>query len=355
VSWQVFTFGEAMLRLAAAPGYRLEQSQQLAVYVAGSELNVACLLARLGVSCAWASSLPDSMLGRIVTNTARSHGVDASAVNWLDARLGLLFTENGQPPRPTQVIYDRAHSAASQMCAADRDWQTLIAASDIVHLTGITPALSQGCAELCETVLQHAKGAGKLVSFDPNYRAKLWTVAAARAYFERLMPYVDIVSVSERDARVLFDSEGTWLDVAIEEVALALKTRYDLQSILVTASEASRHRYGYANALAWSDGQVYHGPAFEVEVVDRIGAGDSSAAGLLYGVLQADAAVAAHTSAALSALALTNHGDINWASAADVTALLGNLEQLGQAHAGQKQAGQRGQGGQRGQESDIQR
>ena len=81
MSWQVFTFGEAMLRLAAAPGYRLEQSQQLDVYVAGSELNVACLLSRLGMRTAWASSLPDTMLGRIVSNTARTHGVDTSAVN----------------------------------------------------------------------------------------------------------------------------------------------------------------------------------------------------------------------------------------------------------------------------------
>ena len=322
MSWQVFTFGEAMLRLAAAPGYRLEQSQQLAVYVAGSELNVACLLSRLGMRTAWASSLPDTMLGRIISNTARTHGVDTSAVNWLDARLGLLFTENGQVPRPTQVIYDRANSAASHMHTTDRDWRTLIADSDIVHLTGITPALSENCAELCQTVVRHAKDLGKMVSFDPNYRAKLWEVAEARAYFARILPDVDIVSVSERDARMLFDPEGSWADASLEDVALRLQARYELQSVLITASEATRDQHGYANALAWLDGQVYHGQALEVDVVDRIGAGDSSAAGLLYGVLQADGTVAAQMSAALSALSLTNHGDINWASAADVTALL---------------------------------
>jgi 2-dehydro-3-deoxygluconokinase len=322
VSWQVFTFGEAMLRLAAAPGYRLEQSQQLDVYVAGSELNVACLLARLGVSCAWASSLPDSMLGRMVSNTARTHGVDISAVSWVDARLGLLFTENGQPPRPTQVIYDRADAAASHMHTTDRDWRRMITESDIVHLTGITPALSESCAMLCETVVQHAKELGKLVSFDPNYRSKLWDVAAARAYFARILPDIDIMSVSERDARVLFDPEDTWANAPLEDVALRLQTNYDLQSVLITASETTRNQCGYANALAWTDGQVYHGQAFDVDVIDRIGAGDSSAAGLLYGVLQADGTLAAQMSAALSALSLTNHGDINWASMADVTALL---------------------------------
>lgn len=322
MSWQVFTFGEAMLRLAAAPGYRLEQSQQLDVYVAGSELNVACLLSRLGVSCAWASSLPASMLGRIVTNTARTHGVDTSGVNWVSDRLGLLFTENGQPPRPTQVIYDRADSAASHMHVTDRDWRTLVAKSDIVHLTGITPALSESCAELCKKVIQHAKELGKLVSFDPNYRAKLWDIAAARAYFARILPDVDIISVSERDARVLFDPEDTWADAALEDIALNVQTRYNLQSVLITASEMTRNQRGYANALAWTDGQVYHGRAFEVDVVDRIGAGDSSAVGMLYGVLQADGALAAQMSAALSALSLTNHGDINWANMADVTALL---------------------------------
>lgn len=322
MSWQVFTFGEAMLRLAAAPGYRLEQSQQLDVYVAGSELNVACLLSRLGMRTAWASSLPDTMLGRIVSNTARTHGVDTSAVNWLDARLGLLFTENGQVPRPTQVIYDRANSAASHMHATDRDWRSLIADSDIVHLTGITPALSENCAELCKIVVRHAKDLGKVVSFDPNYRAKLWEVAEARAYFTRILPDIDIVSVSERDARTLFEPEGSRADAPLEDIALRLQARYELQSVLITASEATRDQRGYANALAWIDGQIYHGQALEVDVVDRIGAGDSSAAGLLYGVLQADGTVAAQMSAALSALSLTNHGDINWASAADVTALL---------------------------------
>jgi 2-dehydro-3-deoxygluconokinase len=322
VSWQVFTFGEAMLRLAAAPGYRLEQSQQLDVYVAGSELNVACLLSRLGMRTAWASSLPDTMLGRIVSNTARTHGVDTSAVNWLDARLGLLFTENGQVPRPTQVIYDRANSAASHMHATDRDWRSLIADSDIVHLTGITPALSENCAELCKIVVRHGKDLGKVVSFDPNYRAKLWEVAEARAYFTRILPDIDIVSVSERDARTLFEPEGSRADAPLEDIALRLQARYELQSVLITASEATRDQRGYANALAWIDGQIYHGQALEVDVVDRIGAGDSSAAGLLYGVLQADGTVAAQMSAALSALSLTNHGDINWASAADVTALL---------------------------------
>ncbi|MEM7735150.1 MAG: sugar kinase [Deinococcota bacterium] len=320
--WQVLCLGEAMLRLAATPGERLEQSNQLDVFVAGSELNVACLLARLGTRASWVSSLPDSILGRMVTHTAHGHGVDTSGVTWLDSRLGLLFTESGAAPRPGQVVYDRADSAASQMSIDDRDWAALVAQADVLHLSGITPALSESCAELCEHVASLAASAGTLVSFDPNYRSRLWSVAEANAYCKRILPKVDVLAVSERDARSLLDVDGE-----LDDIALELQARWQLRAALITAGETSRQQTGHANALAWamsSDSQatLTHGPAFEVDVVDRIGAGDSSVAGLLVGVLRNDANVAASYSAALSALALASSGDINWATEADVQTVL---------------------------------
>jgi 2-dehydro-3-deoxygluconokinase len=263
----------------------------------------------------------------MVTHTAHGHGVDTSGVTWLDSRLGLLFTESGAAPRPGQVVYDRAASAASHMSIDDRDWAALVAQADVLHLSGITPALSKSCAELCEHVASLAASAGTLVSFDPNYRSRLWSTAEASAYCQRILPNVDVLAVSERDARSLLNVRASTTDGELDEIALELQARWELHAALVTAGEISRQQTGHANALAWatsldSPASLTHGPAFEVDVVDRIGAGDSSVAGLLTGVLRHDATVAATYSAALSALALASSGDINWATEADVQTVL---------------------------------
>src|SRR4051795_11684344 len=177
-SYDLLTCGETLLRLSPPGMQRFDQARSFEVGIGGSELNVACLLARLGRRAAWVSRLPESPLGRIVDGEARRHGVDTSFVRWIpDARLGLMFFEPGPAPRNARVIYDRKHSAASELGFEDAPWEALIAASARLHLSGITPALGPSCRALVGHLAQLSATVGKPVSYDLNYRATLQTTA----------------------------------------------------------------------------------------------------------------------------------------------------------------------------------
>ena len=156
-TYDFLTLGETLLRLSPPGVQRLDQARAFDVGIGGSELNVACLLARLGRRAAWVSRIPDGPLGRIVEGEARRHGVDTRFVRHIPgARLGLMFFEAGPAPRNARVIYDRKHSAASEMAFEDAPWEALIAASARVHLSGITPALGPSCRALVAHVAQLA-------------------------------------------------------------------------------------------------------------------------------------------------------------------------------------------------------
>src|SRR5580704_16907286 len=161
-NYDLLTCGETLLRLSPPGFQRLEQARLFEIGIGGSELNVGCVLARLGRRAAWVSRLPEGPLGRIVDGETRRHGVDTSHVRWVaDARQGLMFFEPGPPPRNARVIYDRKNSAASGMTVEDADWPALIDASARVHLSGITPALSANCRALVIEVAALAGRAGK--------------------------------------------------------------------------------------------------------------------------------------------------------------------------------------------------
>src|ERR1700688_1188085 len=172
--YDFLTLGETLVRLSPPGMQRLDQARQFEIGIGGSELNVASMLARLGRRTAWVSRLPEGPLGRIVDGEARRHGVDTRFVRWIaEARLGLMFFEPGPAPRNARVIYDRKHSAASELGFEDAPWEALIAASARIHLSGITPALGPSCRALVGHVAQLAAAAGKPVSYDLNYRATL--------------------------------------------------------------------------------------------------------------------------------------------------------------------------------------
>src|SRR6267378_6835735 len=163
-AYDLLTLGETLLRLSPPGLQRLDQARLFEIGVGGSELNVGCLLARLGRRTAWVSRLPEGPLGRIVDGEARRHGVDTRFVRWIpEARLGLMFFEPGPAPRNARVIYDRKHSAASALGFEDAPWDALIAASARLHLSGITPALGPGCRALVLHVAALAHAAGRAV------------------------------------------------------------------------------------------------------------------------------------------------------------------------------------------------
>lgn len=299
-----------MLRLSA-PGYgRLEEAVALDVRIGGTESNTAVALARLGLSAAWWSKLPANPLGRRIENEIRRWGVDMSGVLWDEspaARAGVYFLDFGTSPRGIDVYYDRAASAASTIRPEEVD-ATRIAQARLLHLTGITPALSPSCAEAVARAIALAKQTGTAVSFDVNYRARLWTPEAARRMLEPLLPQVDLLLCPLRDAETVLGMTGDGPDAARQ-----LRARYGVGTAVVTCGE---------DAVAACDdrGDHFVMPLAVTNVVDRVGAGDAFGAGVLMGYLQGDLALGLEYGVVMAALKQTMPGDLLLSTRAEIEA-----------------------------------
>jgi 2-dehydro-3-deoxygluconokinase len=295
--FDVTTFGEAMLRLSVPAGTRLESAARLDMHPAGAEANVAAALARLGWRSGWAGSLPDNALGRVVANNLQQAGVDLSAVIWQDSgRIGTYFVELSVPPRPIQVIYDRADTCITTLQPEQIDWDYLLD-TRVLHLTGITPPLSSGCAAITAEALRRANQKGVPVSFDVNFRSKLWTAEKAAATLLPLLQQISLLFCSLRDAKTLFGCTGS-----PEEIIRQLAARSSAGQIVVTLAGEG--------VLGLDSGALFRQPAQEVGIVDRIGAGDALAAGVLHGWLNNDFKAGLAYGVTMAALALSQHGDM---------------------------------------------
>lgn len=311
--YDVVTLGETMLRLTPPDFRLLEQSSTVTMHVAGSESNVAVGLARLGLRVCWLSRLTDNVVGRYLANGIAAHGVDTSHVIWTaEDRVGLYFVEEGRAPRSSHVLYDRRHSAMSLMQPDELPYSVFVeGGARLLHLSGITPALSSSAAATFHAAFERAKSAGWRVSFDLNYRGKLWTEAEARACYERYMPLADIIITPVGDLERIFDMrEGEF------ELLEQLHERYPSATIVLTL--------GADGAAACApDGTQYRQPAFPAEQVDRIGGGDAFDAGFLYSYVRGeDTGTALRWGAAAAALKYTLPGDLPLVNRADVLRLV---------------------------------
>jgi 2-dehydro-3-deoxygluconokinase len=279
------TFGEAMVRLTPPSFQRLEQAHSLDVYVGGGELNVAVAAARLGTPSRWVSRLPENALGRMIANAAREQGVDPH-IEWsADDRAGLYFAELGAAPRASSVLYDRAASAISRITPGSIDWAAVFDGARWFHISGITPALSESAAIVTEEALVAAKKAGLTVSYDLNYRSKLWSRENARSVQEPLMKHVDVLITTEEDTRVVFGIVAGGTD-DYSNVALTLAKKFDFRAVAITLRENPRVLLNNWSAIVAVDGKIHRAPQYEVEVIDRIGAGDAFSAGLIVSRLE---------------------------------------------------------------------
>jgi 2-dehydro-3-deoxygluconokinase len=323
------TFGEAMVRLTPPNFQRLEQAQSFDVHAGGAELNVAVAAARLGVSTRWVSRLPENALGRMIASRAREQGVHVR-VDWTpDDRAGLYFVEAGAAPRASSVLYDRAASAISKVIPGTIEWGPLFHRARWFHVSGITPALSDAAAAVTHEALSAAKAAGLTVSYDLNYRRKLWSPERARTVQEPLMKHVDVLITTEEDTRVVFgigESEGGFerVDAAsYEQVALTLAERFGFRAVAVTLRENPRVLLNSWSAIVAADGAIHRAPCYEVEVIDRIGAGDAFSAGLIVGALEGRSwEDAVRLGTATSALKHSIPGDFCLVTRAEVDQLL---------------------------------
>lgn len=317
MTYDVVTFGEAMLRLSPPHFGRLEQTHSLDVEIGGSELNVAVGVSRLGLNAAWISKLPNNPLGRMVRNRARELGVDVSQVIFSDqGRQGLYFVEYGAAPRASSVLYDRGNSAISLIKPDEVDWKKILSKAKLFHVSGITPALSPSAAETTALAMKTAKEVGCLVSYDLNYRKKLWTPAQARSCQEPLMKLVDILTTTEEDTGVVFGIR----EENYQKVAETLAKTFGFKAVAITLREDISVWKNNWTAIAYADGKIYTDRTYTVEIVDRVGAGDSFTAGFIYGYLTGDAEKGVKYGNALAALKHTMPGDFNWSTLEEVEA-----------------------------------
>ena len=292
--------GEVMLRLAAPPPQRLEQATSLDVQIGGAEANVAAACARLGLRTALISALPaDHAWGDRTVRELSGHGVDCAGVlRRPGSRMGLYFLEYGSAPRPVRVLYDRRDSAASCLTADEVDWSRLDGAR-LLHLSGVTAALGDTLRDVLRRAVQEAAARGVPVSFDVNYRSRLWGPEAARDFFEELLPALRYLFVGADDAETVFGLSG-----APEAVLSGLRGLAPRATIAVTLGEAG--------SVVLADGAVVRpSKLYTVTVVDRVGAGDAYAAGFLWATLAGRSVQgAADAATALAALKCTIRGDI---------------------------------------------
>ena len=218
--YDVVTFGEAMVRLSPPNFQRLEQARKLDLNVGGAELNVAVGVTRFGLKSTWVSKLPKNGLGYLIRDRAQEFGVDCSHIVWSDkGRAGLYFVEFGASPRASAVLYDRANSAISMVQPGEIDWAKVFTGSKHFHLSGITPALSASAAEVTIEALKASKKAGCTVSYDLNYRKKLWSPADAKRIQEPMMGDIDILITTEEDTNVVFGIKEKDYEAAAEKLA----------------------------------------------------------------------------------------------------------------------------------------
>ena len=304
--------GEVMLRLAAPPPQRLEQTRSLDVQIGGAEANVAAACARLGLRSAFISALPaEHVWAERTLRELTGHGVDCAGVLRRPAsRMGLYFLEYGVAPRPVRVFYDRRDSALSGLTAGEVDWSTVRSAR-LLHLSGITPALGDNLRDVLRRALLEARAASVPVSFDVNYRSRLWSPKEARQFLAEILPSVSYLFIGCDEAETVFGLTGTPGDTLN-----GLRTLAPRAVIALTMGETG--------SAVLADGVVVRpSKLYLVCVVDRVGAGDAYAAGFIWATLHGRSPQQAVDAAtALAALKCTVWGDIPLVTRAELDELL---------------------------------
>ena len=299
------TFGETLVRLSPPREDRVATADEFAVHVGGAESNVAATAAGLGLDAVWLSKVSVGPPGDRVVSGVRAQGVEPAVVRDDDTRQGLYYFEDGPRPRGATVTYDRADAAVTT-ATVDELPVDRVRAADALHVSGITPALSTTLAETTADLLAVAREAGTTVSFDPNYRSKLWSPAAARETLTPLLDDVDVLTVAERDAREVFDREG-------DPAAIARELRDDLGTTVTVLTR------GDEGAVAAGPDGVVDRSAIATDTVDPVGSGDALVGALLARWLrEGDLGAALADGVAAAALARTVAGDAISPSRADL-------------------------------------
>lgn len=328
---KIVTMGEIMMRLSTPEHQRFAQADRFDVVYGGGEANVAVSLANYGMEAHFVTKLPDNPLGQCAINHLREFGVHTESIARGGERVGIYFLEHGASMRASQVVYDRAHASIAEATAADFDFDAIFKDADWFHFTGITPALSKEAAHLTEEALKAAKRHGVTVSVDLNYRKKLWSPSEAKAVMTNLMQYVDVCIGNEEDAEKVLGFKPGSSDVTQGELEIEsyksifkqMQEQFNFKYVVTTLRESHSASDNGWSALAYDGKEFYESKKYEVRIIDRVGGGDSFAAGFIYGILEkSDYKYALEFAVGASALKHTIQGDFNLVTVAEVETLI---------------------------------
>lgn len=334
---RIVTFGEIMLRLAT-PGYlRFSQANELSATFGGGEANVAVSLANYGMEASFVTRLPENDIAVACVKDLRKNGVLTNHIIYGGERLGIYFLETGAVARASKVIYDRAHSSISEIQPGMIDWDRVFEGADWFHWTGITPAISQGAADVCLEAIRAANRLGVTVSCDLNYRKNLWKYGKrADEVMPALVEGCDIILSNEEDAEKVFGIKPEGFDATatagrvdaakFESVCRQLMARFPrARKVIITLRGSINANHNTWGGVLFDGQRLYESARYDItHIVDRVGGGDSFMGGLIYGLLtyEGDDQRALDFAAAASCLKHTIYGDYNQVTVKEVENLM---------------------------------
>jgi 2-dehydro-3-deoxygluconokinase len=320
---RVVTFGEMLLRLSPPGHERLLQTPTLVAHFGGAEANVAVSLAHFGLESVYVTCLPENAIGDAAIRALRAEGVRTEHVRRGGDRMGIYFVEYGAGQRPSTVLYDRARSGVCTNDLSTLEWSRILDGAAWLHVTGITPALGGPLAVSTADAIAAARRTGMVTSLDLNYRRLLWTEGDARRVLTPIASSVDVLIANDEHLETILGIEVR--DGAVEEAARQAADRFGLSLVAVTLREGRSARDTGWGAVLWDRdrGALHVGHRYDVDIVDRIGAGDAFAAGLIYAVVsRRDPGAALQFAVAAGALKHTIPGDFNRVSVTEVDQLV---------------------------------
>lgn len=291
---KVICFGDLLVSLSPPGYYRFIQINQPEMFYTGAEANVAASLAQYGMQTELVTRLPEHAIGEAAEASMRKYNIGTRFIQKGGDRIGLIYTERGASQRASTVIYDRADSSFATSPADCYDWDTIFQDADWFHTTGITPALSDGLAEITLEACKKAKQMGLMVSCDLNYRKKLWSTEKAGRVMRQILPYVDVLIANEEDAEKVLGMKAGNTDVttgnlehsSYVQVAQQIHDEFGIPYIATTLRKSISASDNDWSAMLWHDGKAYFSKTYAIHIVNRVGGGDSFSGGLIYGLRQ---------------------------------------------------------------------
>ena len=318
---KIVCFGEIMMRLNPLNKERFIQADNFAISYSGAEANVCASLANYFENSSqiyFVSKVPANELGKSSIKTLRSQNINTEYVVQGGQRLGLYFLEEGASQRPSKVIYDRKNSSFAESSISDYDWDKIFEDCTWFHFSGITPALSDNLAEICKIACKKAKEKNIKISCDLNYRKKLWTTEKANSVMSELFELVDVCIANEEDVQNVFGLQGSY-----EELAQKIIQKFSCKLVAFTLRESFSADKNIWSSLLFSKTESFKSEKYEIQIVDRVGAGDSFSGALIYALLNDYSNQnSLEFATAASCLKHSIHGDFNQVTVDEVLSLM---------------------------------